>query len=185
MAPGPVTTAAIVMGTKSRHAGMWMAVGHGLLEAPLMVFILIGVGVLFESAGTRTVIGIIGGIVLIWMGVVMLREIQRKAEASAVLTVRGPLMTGFILSITNPYFLLWWATVGLALAKDARKLGLLAFVLFTIVHWLCDLVWLEALSWTSFKGSQLISQAHQRIVLAICAVAMLFFGTVFIYRAIW
>ena len=65
-----------------------------------------------------------------------------------------------------------------------RKLGLFAFVLFTIVHWLCDLVWLEALSWTSFKGSQLISPAHQRIVLAICAMAMLFFGAVFIYRAI-
>jgi hypothetical protein len=58
-------------------------------------------------------------------------------------------------------------------------------VLFTIVHWLCDLGWLEALSWTSFKGSQLLSQTHQRLVLAICAAAMLLFGAMFIYRAVW
>jgi threonine/homoserine/homoserine lactone efflux protein len=184
MAPGPVTTATIAAGTKSRHAGAMMAVGHGIVEFPLMFLILAGIGVLFESATAKTAIGIVGGIVLIWMAIGMLRDIQKATRVSAVLNLRGPLITGFILSITNPCFLLWWATVGLALAKDARKLGLFAFVLFTIIHWLCDLFWLEALSWTSFKGSQLISEAHQRIVLAICALAMLFFGAVFIYRAL-
>ena len=185
MAPGPVTTATIAAGTNSRHAGAMIAVGHGIVEFPLMFLILAGIGVLFESAAAKTIIGIVGGIVLVWMAIGMLRDIQKATQASAALHLRGPLTTGFILSITNPYFLLWWATVGLALAKDARKLGLFAFVLFTIIHWLCDLFWLEALSWTSFKGSRLISEPHQRIVLAICAMAMLFFGAVFIYRALW
>ncbi|MDO8301941.1 MAG: LysE family transporter [Sedimentisphaerales bacterium] len=185
MAPGPVTTAAIAAGTKSRHAGSLMAIGHGVVEFPLMFLILVGIGVLFESSTARTVIGIVGGIFLLWMGVQMLRDLNAKEGASGRANSHAPLVTGIILSISNPYFLLWWATVGLALAKDARKLGLFAFVLFTIVHWLCDLFWLEVLSWTSFKGSQLMSEAHQRIMLAICALAMLFFGAVFIYRAVW
>src|SRR5512137_2281469 len=112
MAPGPVTTAAIATGTRSRHAGAWIAVGHGLLEAPLMILILFGAGVLLESAAARTIIGIVGGLVLAWMGAGMLRDIQKKTDMSAALNMRGPLITGFILSITNPYFLLWWATVG-------------------------------------------------------------------------
>jgi threonine/homoserine/homoserine lactone efflux protein len=185
MAPGPITAATIAAGTKSRHAGALMAVGHGIVEFPLMFLILAGIGVLFESSTAKTVIGIVGGLFLLWMGADMLRNLSVKTTAKRQTDSQNPIVTGIILSLSNPYFLLWWATVGLALAKDARKLGLLAFMLFTIIHWLCDLGWLEALSWTSFKGSQLISEKHQRTVLAICALAMLFFGAVFIYRAVW
>ena len=185
MAPGPITAATIAAGTKSRNAGGLIAVGHAIVEFPLMFLILAGIGVLFESALAKMIIGIVGGLFLLWMGTQMLRDISAKTAAQSAADSHSPVVTGIILSISNPYFLLWWATVGLALAKDARKLGLFAFVLFTIIHWLCDLSWLEALSWTSFKGSQLINETHQRIVLAICALAMLFFGAMFIYRALW
>jgi threonine/homoserine/homoserine lactone efflux protein len=184
MAPGPITAATIAAGTKSRHAGALIALGHAIVEFPIMFLILAGIGILFESRTARMVIGIVGGLFLLWMGVQMLRDLKVKTPDSPVASSRAPLGTGIILSISNPYFLLWWATVGLALAKDARKLGLFAFVLFTIVHWLCDLGWLEALSWTSFKGARLLSEVHQSMVLAVCALAMLLFGAVFIYRAI-
>jgi threonine/homoserine/homoserine lactone efflux protein len=183
MAPGPITAATIAAGTKSRHAGASIAVGHAIVEFPLMLLILAGIGVLLESPIARTAIGIVGGIFLLWLGVQMLRDLNSKVTISGD-TTHTPIATGIILSLTNPYFLLWWATVGLALAQNARKLGLFAFVIFTIVHWLCDLFWLEALSWTSFKGSQLVSASHQRIVLAVCALTMLFFGAMFIYRAV-
>jgi threonine/homoserine/homoserine lactone efflux protein len=185
MAPGPVTAAAIAAGTRSRHSGSLIAVGHAAVELPLMFLILAGIGVLFESSASRMAIGLIGGVVLVWMGAGMLKDLRTGAVGPGLTASRGPLATGFVLSITNPYFLLWWATVGLALAKDARRLGLFAFVLFTIVHWLCDLGWLEALSWTSFKGTQLLSQRRQKLVLGVCAAAMIFFGVIFIYRALW
>lgn len=183
MAPGPMSAVTIAAGTKSRHAGALIAVGHAIVEFPLMFLILAGIGVLFESFAAKTVIGIVGGMVLLWMGTQMLKNLNDKTAASGPAASHNPFVTGIILSISNPYFLLWWATIGLALAKDARSLGLLAFVLFTIVHWLCDLVWLEALSWTSFKGSQLISAAHQQIILKICALVMLLFGVMFLYKA--
>src|SRR5512136_1398579 len=121
MAPGAITAATIAAGTKSRHAGGLIAVGHAVVEFPLMFLILAGIGVLFESAAAKTVIGLVGGLFLLWMGVQMLRDLRKESAVSAENSSHSPLVTGIILSVSNPYFLLWWATVGLALAKDARK----------------------------------------------------------------
>ena len=117
------------------------------------------------------------------MGVQMLRGLRRTINPAARSGGHGPIWTGIILSAGNPYFLLWWATVGLALASQASRLGMLAFGLFAILHWLCDLVWLEALSLATFKGSKLLGDRNQRIVLAVCALALLVFGVTFIHDA--
>ena len=183
MAPGPMTAATLAAGTRSRHAGVGIAIGHGLIEFPLMVLILSGVSTLLASDPMRIGIGLIGGGFLLFMGVQMLRGLRRAADPAADYNRKGPVVTGIILSAGNPYFLIWWATVGLALASQAWQLGLLAFVLFAILHWLCDLVWLEALSVATFKGSKLLGNRNQRIVLAICALALLFFGAKFIADA--
>jgi threonine/homoserine/homoserine lactone efflux protein len=96
----------------------------------------------------------------------------------------SPILTGIILSASNPYFLLWWATVGLRLATDASRLGILAFSLFAVVHWLCDFIWLGALSWASFKGTGLFGSGSQLILLVICSLVLLIFGLFFIYKAL-
>jgi threonine/homoserine/homoserine lactone efflux protein len=180
MMPGPVTAAAIAAGARNRHAGALMAAGHGIVEFPLMILIASGMKWILESNQARIVIGLAGGTFLIIMAVGMLRSPKdgRKTQAT---TGRGaPLLAGVILSGGNPYFFVWWATVGLALATTAVGLGVWAFVLFAIVHWLCDLVWLEALSWASFKGSVLLSPRRQKISLLVCGIALLGFGLLFI-----
>jgi threonine/homoserine/homoserine lactone efflux protein len=93
------------------------------------------------------------------------------------------MLAGIILSAGNPYFLFWWATVGLALATTATGMGIWAFALFAVVHWLCDFIWLGALSWASFKGTGLFGPRSRRIVLIVCTVALFFFGLFFIYNA--
>jgi hypothetical protein len=62
-------------------------------------------------------------------------------------------------------------------------MGIIVFVLFSVVHWLCDCIWLGALSWASFKGSGLLGDRGRRIVLLICSAALLVFGLFFIYNA--
>ena len=96
-------------------------------------------------------------------------------------------MTGIVLSATNPYFLFWWATVGLNLAIGAKELGVTALVLFAIIHWLCDLVWLSILSVTAFvthRGAGLFGRKIQQGILIFCGVALLFFGGKFIWDAL-
>ncbi|NLX07537.1 MAG: LysE family transporter [Phycisphaerae bacterium] len=184
LAPGPVTAATIAAGTRSRHAGILVALGHGVVEFPLMLLILLGVGAVFKHEGVKIAIGLVGGGFLIHLGIQMIRDLRKIGDASYQPAARGAVWTGILLSGGNPYFLLWWATVGLALATKASEFGVLAFALFALVHWLCDLVWLEVLSWTSFRGSKLFSGRVQRIVLILCAGTMLFFGGFFIHDAV-
>jgi len=183
MAPGPVTAAAIAIGARWRCAGPLIAVGHGIVEFPLMILIVLGMDRLLKSAATQVVIGLAGGMFLLIMAVQMLLSLRDAQNPNAKATKSGPVVAGIVLSAGNPYFLLWWATVGLTLAMTAKGLGIWAFVLFALVHWLCDLVWLGALSWASFKGSAFLGPRVQRTVLLICLAALFIFGLLFIYNA--
>ncbi len=183
MAPGAVTTAAIAQGARRRWAGVLMSVGHGIVEIPLIFLIMFGLGVLFQAAAFKIVVGVLGGAFLIWMGVGMLRRPDGSDMMSSSAGATGPLMTGLILSLSNPYFLLWWATVGLNLTLEARGLGWTAFLLFASVHWLCDLVWLTILSFASFHGTSVLGPRGQKMVLQLCGVALGVFGVNFMMRA--
>ncbi len=184
MAPGPVTAVAIAMGTRNRHAGALIAIGHGVVEFPLIAVITLGMGTVLGSTKAKTGIGLAGGIFLLLMAAQMLLGLRSQRQEQ-VKTGRGsPVVAGVLLSAGNPYFLFWWATVGLSLATTAKGLGIWAFALFAIVHWLCDLLWVWALSWASFSGSVLLGPRRQRTVLVICSVALSVFGVLFISGAI-
>jgi threonine/homoserine/homoserine lactone efflux protein len=210
MQPGPVTATVVTMGSHSRYAGLLLAVGHGIIEFPLMVVIILGMAKFFELPKVQIAIGLAGGVFLILMAIQSIFSLKAKEQilhkkprvkrrakylsASADLA-RGfttglsfgldkPILSGIILTASNPYFLVWWATVGLALATQAKQFGIWAFALFALTHWSVDLIWLQILSWASFKGSAFFGQRFQRITLLFCAVALLGFGLFFIYNAV-
>jgi threonine/homoserine/homoserine lactone efflux protein len=181
--PGPVTATAITMGARNRWAGVLLAVGHGIIEFPLMVLIIVGLGEIFQKTSTQIVIGLAGGLVLMYMAVSMFKTSAINVDLKVAAKKDKPLLAGIVLTASNPYFLIWWATVGLALATDATKFGLYAFALFAIVHWFVDLIWVTALSFASFHGTTLLGPKSQAIILKSCAAAMLLFGLFFIYHA--
>lgn len=183
MQPGPVTATAIAMGARSRYAGPLIAIGHGIIEFPLMVVIILGMGKYFRLPKVQIAIGLAGGVFLILMAIQALLSLKARADAQPKALAGKPILAGIILSATNPYFLLWWATVGLALATQAAKWGVWAFAMFALAHWSVDLVWLQILSWASFKGSSLLGPRVQQIVLLICSLAIFGFGVFFIYTA--
>ena len=183
MQPGPVTATAIAIGGRNRYAGALIALGHAIIEFPLMVLIMLGIGKVLKSPKFQIVIGLAGGVVLLVMGIQMLMASKAENDSHQKNTRDKPVLAGLILSAGNPYFLLWWATIGLALATTAIGFGIWAFALFALVHWLCDCLWLQALSWASFKGSTLLGPRTQRIVLMICSIALLAFGLMFLCKA--
>ena len=182
--PGPVTATAITMGTRNRWAGTLMAVGHGIIEFPLIVVIILGMGKFFQIQKVQVGIGLAGGTFLILMAVQTYLSLEANGVNESKVLKGKPILAGIILSASNPYFLLWWATVGLALATQATKWGIWAFVLFALTHWSVDLIWLQVLSWASFKGSTLLGQRGLRVVLMFCSAALFGFGLYFIYRAV-
>jgi len=183
MQPGPVTATVITMGTRNRYAGALLAVGHGIIEFPLMVLIILGMGNLFKSEKAQITIGLAGGVFLLMMATQMIVGLKKTGDSKEKPVRDKPVLAGIILSAGNPYFLIWWATVGLALATTARDFGVWAFALFALVHWSVDLIWLQILSWTSFKGTTLLGPRRQRIALLVCALAVLCFGALFVGAA--
>ena len=183
MQPGPVTATAIGMGARNRWAGALLAIGHGIIEFPLMVVIILGLGKYFKLPKIQIVIGLAGGAFLIVMAIQGFLSMKARADNESKALKDKPILAGIILSAGNPYFLLWWASVGLALATQATKWGIWAFALFALAHWSVDLIWLQILSWASFKGSVLLGQSGLRIALILCSAALLGFGLFFIYNA--
>ncbi|MBC7236810.1 MAG: LysE family transporter [Chloroflexi bacterium] len=183
MAPGPLSAVVVGKGSRSPHAGAWVAFGHGAFEIPLMVAIFYGLGTLLQRPGVDTAIALIGGLFLLYMGVGMLRHL-RSARVVAADDQRSPLLAGILLTAGNPYFLLWWATVGAALIGRAMQFGFLGFAALAIVHWSCDLAWCYLLSSVSYKGGTLLGRRFQMAILGLSGLFLLFFGARFLLAGV-
>ncbi|NLE61325.1 MAG: LysE family transporter, partial [Planctomycetes bacterium] len=160
-----------------------IAVGHGIVEFPLMMVIVAGAGALFQYTAAQIIIGLVGGAFLLHMGGQMLAGLRKQQEIAAPYADSHPIWIGIVLTVTNPYFLLWWATVGLGLSLEAKRLGPTAFIIFAVMHWLCDVVWLEILSQASHRGTQVLGRKSMPIILGICAIALIVIGSRFVYDA--
>jgi threonine/homoserine/homoserine lactone efflux protein len=183
LAPGPVTAVTIGKGSQSPHAGAWIAVGHGIVEIPLMILIALGIGRFLTDPLVKIIFGILGGLFLLFMAVGLLREAGR-AEVSGTSFAGSPLAAGILLSLSSPYFYFWWATVGVALILQSWTFGLAGFVALCATHWLCDFVWDYFLSALSFTGGKFFGKWFQRAVFSICGAALLIFGGKFLYDAV-
>ena len=183
MAPGPVTAVTVGKGNESPHAGAQIAVGHAIVEFPLMIALFYGFGVILKIDIIKGLIAFVGGIFILVMGIGMLRE-MKTARVKSKKDPHTPLVAGMLLSIGNPYFLIWWATVGVTLILRSIGFGLAGFLIFALVHWLCDLVWLWFLSSLSYKGGQFFGKIFQQIIFAICGVFLIIFSILFVKDAI-
>ena len=183
MMPGPVTAVTIAKGSAQKGAGALVAVGHGIIELPLIALLYFGFAHYLELAEVRILIGLVGGIVLLWMALGMLRvkmlDFNDKRDAS-----HGSVIAGLATTASNPYFFFWWATVGAALLASAQEFGGTGVAAFGITHWVCDAAWLLLISWLVFKSKRLWTERVHRVVFGICAAILAGFGGWFIFSSI-
>ena len=182
LAPGPITAVTVGKGGESPHAGAKVAVGHAIVEFPLIIAIYFGFGKLLEITPVKAGIGFIGGIFLFWMGLGMLKSVRSSSVQPD--DSRSPTVAGIMLSIGNPYFLIWWATVGAFLVFRAVEFGIVGFILFAVIHWLCDLIWYSFLSALSYKGGEFFGKQFQKILFLVCGIFLLFFSVKFVMDAV-
>jgi threonine/homoserine/homoserine lactone efflux protein len=174
-----MTAAAIGHGVRSRNSGVYISLGHGVVEVPLILILYLGASALFQHNATRITIGLAGGVFLLYMGLGLMR-VKPLDVLSQPTSTRSSFITGMLLSIGNPYFLLWWATIGLGLVLGAERFGLMGVIAFIIVHWLCDLIWFTILSRLSYKGVETFGASLYHRVSFLCGIALLIFGGLFI-----
>jgi threonine/homoserine/homoserine lactone efflux protein len=178
--PGPLFAATVAKGYKDKRAGIKIALGHGLVEFPLIALIFFSIGTIFTDPLVKLCIGLVGGAFLLQMGYKMVKSRRVIAAGDEKYFPYDSLWAGAITSSINPYFLLWWATAGAVLVFNAEFFGPIIVVVFAIVHWSLDLAWYTFTSFTVFKTKHLWTPRVHDIVFGICGVIMVAFGVYFI-----
>jgi threonine/homoserine/homoserine lactone efflux protein len=186
MAPGPLTVVVVGKGARSARAGALIAVGHGVVEFPLMVLIVLGLGPLFQHDAFAISVGLAGGVVLLWMAAGLLLSLRRGAREAGPERMReaSPLVAGILMTGGNPYFIVWWATVGATLVFRAWTYGVLPFIVFAVAHWSLDLIWYFFLSSAAFKGTRVLGDRFLKGVSLVAGLVLLYFGVRFIADAL-
>lgn len=182
MMPGPVTAVTVTKGSQRREAGALVALGHAIVEFPLIVLIYLGFARFLILPEVKISVGLAGGLVLIWMA---LRMFKTRPIFNEHKDLRhGCVVAGLATTAANPYFFLWWATVGAALLANARTFGNAGVLALGVTHWLCDLGWLYLVSWAVFKSKPLWTQRAHRLVFGACAAILAGFGVWFIFSSL-
>jgi threonine/homoserine/homoserine lactone efflux protein len=187
MGPGPLTVVVIGKGAKSARAGVLISLGHGAVEFPLMVLIALGLGPFFQHEVFATTVGLAGGAVLLWMSAGLLLSLRRSGSQEAEperMREASPFMAGMLMTGGNPYFIVWWATVGATLVFRAWSYGVWQFVVFAVIHWSLDLIWYFFLSSAAFKGTKLLGDRFLKGVSLVAGLMLLYFGVRFIADAL-
>ena len=173
--PGPVFAAAVVKGVKDRHAGAWIALGHLTIEIPLILAIAAGFYYVFTYSWVKIGIGVIGGAFLLYMGFRMV-QIRGRIDVVEKALPTHSMVAGIITTVSNPYFIFWWATIGAKLIIDALFFGFIGIIAFIIVHESCDLGWDYFISYSVNRSKKFWKETGYKYVFGLCGGLLIAFG---------
>ena len=182
MAPGPLFAANVSYGLREgAKAGYKMAIGHTIVEFPLVVLLGIGVFSLESLPEFRVVISIVGAITLFVFAGMQVRTVFRNKELASSNPKQSPLITGIILSALNPFFIIWWLTIGFKLISDAMLIWAFAGVLIVFVlHIWMDFTWLGTVAFLASKSSKILSNRNYKMLIIGLSLMLIYFGITFL-----
>ncbi len=187
MMPGPLMTMTI---GESARSGPWvgpkMIAGHAVLEIALLLALFFGLTPLFKNEIFFVGVAMVGGLIMIWMAQSMFRSLptlEIKAETTSGKTI-NLYLAGILMSLANPYWIIWWATIGLGYVLVSKELGFAGIIFFFVGHILGDLVWYSAISFGVGKGRKFFSNKIYRILVGVCAAFLAMFAVWLIWDGI-
>jgi len=182
--PGPLFAVTIEKAAKHKTAGALIALGHGIIEIPLMFLIFFLISEFEIPLFIQIFIGVVGGLIMINMGVQSFRN-RNKADEKYAISNQDSLLAGIRTTAFNPGFILWWLTIGTALILNAKIFGLAGFSIFAGVHWSCDFIWYTVVAFFIFKSHKFWTPLVQKVITFFCVSILVGFGGVFFFSAIW
>ncbi|MGI6551428.1 MAG: LysE family transporter [Syntrophomonadales bacterium] len=206
MMPGPLLT--VTIGESARHgmvAAPLIVLGHIILELLLVIALVMGLaGAL--SSGIPQWLAIFGGVIMFWMGWGMIKDVlsRRVSLPSNQSAVEGDtenntafghdksgrfrmrlVVLGILVSVANPYWILWWATVGLGYITMATKTGFTGMASFFTGHVLSDFVWYVMIGLAVSGGRRFFNDTAYRGILLVCGFLLFGIGGYFIYYGVF
>ena len=182
MAPGPLFAANISYGLREgTKSGIKMAIGHTIVEFPLVILLGIGVFSLETFPEFRTIISIVGAITLFIFALVQIKTVLQNNKDITSTSKHGPLVTGIVLSVLNPFFIIWWLTIGFKLISDAMLIWAFSgIVIVFFLHIWMDFVWLGGISFLASKSSKILSNRNYKFIMIGLSLLLVYFGITFL-----
>jgi threonine/homoserine/homoserine lactone efflux protein len=190
MMPGSLLTYTIRQSLKEGpKVGFIVIVGHAILELLLIAGIFLGLDIVLRSDAAQITIGIVGGLLLCWIGVDMIVKAAR-GKVSVSMDAQGKssdrmMLSGALLSAANPYFLLWWAVIGLGFLTQAyRDFAIWGVAIYFLGHITADFAWYGLISTVVGTTRKFIKEKPYRIIIMILGGLLIFFGARFLIGAL-
>ncbi len=184
------------------ETGPLVIFGHSIIEFILLVGLLLGLDVILQTMVAELVISYVGGILLCVLAALMLidvfvkkisieKELNQLSSEDKKKTYK-PILDGIILSLSNPFWIIWWATIGIGLiytelpplAVVPIEFGLIGLIIFYIGHILSDFTWYTFISGMIAKGKRWINDRVYHVILVLCAAFLIYLGVTFILNGI-
>ena len=162
MMPGPLLTVTISESIKrGKWTGILLIIGHGILEAGLIIIILAGFGSLLKINKVVAIISLLGGLILLWMGWDTIKKAKSLSLSFRTGTPdksgAGPIFSGILASLSNPYWIIWWATIGIGYLATSLAYGWLGIAAFFTGHIGADFAWYTLVSFSVAGGKRFVS----------------------------
>ena len=182
MAPGPLFAANVSYGLREgTKSGIKMTVGHTIVEFPLVILLGIGIFSLESFPEFKMIISIVGAITLFIFAFVQIKNVLQKNKDISSIPKHSPLITGIALSALNPFFIIWWLTIGFKLISDAMLIWAFSGILIVFfLHIWMDFVWLGGISFLASKSSRIISNRNYKIIMIGLSLLLVYFGITFL-----
>jgi threonine/homoserine/homoserine lactone efflux protein len=198
MSPGPLLTYTIIKSAKTKRRGylmgLWIITGHAILEMGIIILLLLGFSFVLKNIAIVRIIGVSGGLILILFGASIIRDIINGNISTNFMNSReelnknpglienkgieNPIFGGIMVSMSNPYWWVWWATIGFAFMIQFN----ISFekwpklIAFFLGHEAGDLIWYLLVSTLAFFGLRHMNRKAYYGILMCCALFMVLFG---------
>lgn len=186
--PGPMLSVTV---TESYKKGFWagplIVVGHAIPELVLAVLFTFGLNRVLDNKSLVGVIGIVGGGFLLFLAVKIYLDVRRGIELDLESKQEvgwGPVVAGIWVSVSNPGWIVWWATIGARYILLSLEHGVVGLVFFYTGHIMADFLWYSIVSFVVSRGRGRISDRFYHVVLYVCALLVVGFAVFFIVNGI-
>ena len=190
--PGPVLAITITAVLQVGFiAAVLIMVGHSLLELALVVALALGLKNVLRNRFVTGAIGVVGGSVLLWFAYGMITTAysgisapQPAATAGEAFTHLGLVGKGALTSISNPYWLIWWATIGATYMLVSLEKSVVDISAFYIGHISSDFAWYCAVAGAVILGKQIVTDRIYMVLIMICGLFLVCLGAFFLYSGV-
>jgi len=191
--PGPVLAITISSVVQVGFiAAVLIILGHSILELVMVLALALGLKNVLKNRYVTGTIGVVGGSVMLWFAYGMIKSVylgistpQATATAqSANITNIGLIGKGIITSLSNPYWVIWWATIGATYMLVSLEKSLVGISTFYAGHISSDFAWYCIVAGALVLGKQLLSDRIYMGLIVICGIFLIYMGVYFFYSGI-